>query len=168
MSRLNRFSFQDENKQPQKDFKNRVIVTFLYGADQIHEVNSEEASEVAVRELLETPDEKNSSKSVRLRLSRDISSVYPHEIMAETTQGNYVGFIRNNSWLSELFYQVSEDIRGFVSDHSGFVFDFWAEVQGVYFDENFLDEYGREYFHHELTSKIRFKYPIEIDILSNT
>jgi len=167
MSRLNRFTFQDQNRQPFKDSKNRVIVTFLYGVDEIHKVNTEEVSEIALRFLLGMSNEEIVGKSVRLRLSRDLRSVYPNEIMVETADGDYVGFIRNEVWLTDLLDQVLEEVRGFVPNNSGFVFDFWAEVSGIYFDEQFVDEEGNEYFYKELESEIRFKYPIEIDILSS-
>jgi len=166
MSRLNRFTFQDNNSKPLTDSKNRVVVTFQYGVEKIVPVNTEDATEIAVKSLLEEPNSKIIGKSVRFRICRDLRSVYPNELMVETIDGNYVGFIRNEVWLSNLLDEVSEDVRGFVTGNSGFVFDFWAGVEGIYFDENFVDEEGNEYFYKEFYSEIRFKYPIEIDILS--
>ena len=88
--------------------------------------------------------------------------------MVETIDGHYMGFIRNNFWLTNLLDEVAEDVRGFVTGNSGFIFDFWAEVEGVFFDEEFVDEEGNNYFYNELGAEIRFKFPIKIDILSKS
>jgi len=168
MSRLNKFTFQDHNAQPAIDSKNRIVVTFLYGLDQAQSVNTEKASEEAIRSLIAIPNTEVTGKGVRLRVSRDIDSVYPNELMVETADGHYVGWIRNDVWLTNLLLTVSEEILGFVPENAGYVYDFWAQVSGVYFEENLVDENGDEYFYWDLSVEIRFKYPLEIDILSRT
>lgn len=165
-----KFKFQEEGTSPNRDSKGRVIVKVQTGSSIILGVNKQDCSVKAERFLLGKPEayKEVESKSVRLRIQRDLQSPYPDSVSVETPKGDFVGWIlkEDSAIATKVLDSLTSQIKSIAPELESLVFDVGAQVDGTYDEDE--DEAGKEVLIPDLEHvEIRMKDPAEIDILSD-
>ena len=164
-----KFKFQEESSSPAIDSNGRVIVKVQSGSSIVLGVNKQDCSIEAERFLLGKPEayKEVESKSVRLRIQRDLQSPYPDSVSVETPKGDFVGWIlKDDSAIAvKVLDALTSQIKALAPELESLIFDVGAQVDGTYDEDE--DEAGKEVLMPDLSHvEIRIKDPAEIDIHS--
>jgi hypothetical protein len=168
-TKFGQFKFQEEGRAPITDSKGRVIVKVQKGSNIVLGVNKQDCSVQGARYLLGKPeaDKDVESKSVRVRIQRDLNSRYADSISIETPKGDFVGWIlkENSATAAKILEALTSEIQAMAPGLENLVFDVGAQVDGTYDEDQ--DDTGKSILFPDLTHiEIYLKNPAEFEIHS--